>query len=223
MSTTKPPHKLHFAILAVDVVLFTIIDNELKVLLIKVHIPPYFIDRQGLPGGLIHPQEEATKAAERHLKDKGGINNTYLEQLYTFSAVNRDPRGRVVSVAYLGLIPAKKAQVNKEEVEWVAIHRRAELAYDHDEIIRTAVARLRAKIEYTNIIANLLPREFTLSELQNVYEVILGKKLDKRNFRKKILSLNLIKDTGRKKREGAHRPAQLYQFFSREQTVVEIL
>jgi len=207
---------LQFAVLATDVVLFTYQNGKLKVCLINVD-NDYFKNMKGLPGGLILPNETAEDSVKRHMKDKAGIaiKETYIEQLYSFSKIKRDPRGRVVSVAYLALIPSEKINY-KDGVEWVEVKKIPKLAYDHDEIVKIAIERLKSKIRYTNIAYGILPRSFRLTEMQNVYETILGKKLDKRNFRKKIFESGLIEETGKKESEGAYRPAMLYRFKNRE-------
>lgn len=221
--------KLKFAVLAADTALFIFDQKELWVRLIRVNRPPYFTNCRGLPGGLIDPKETADEAAKRHLWEKGGVKNTnFLDQLYTFSALNRDPRGRVIAVAYLGLGYKKHiliAENNDKEfnAQWFSVNRLPKLAYDHKEIIRVAVERIRAKLGYTNIASVLLPDEFTLGELQVLYEKILNHKLDKRNFRKKILKLKLLIATARQKRGIPSRPAVLYKFRDRKIKIVEIL
>ncbi|MCH7598102.1 NUDIX hydrolase, partial [Patescibacteria group bacterium] len=156
----KSPHKLRFAVLATDIALFRVFDKKLHVLLVRVHRPPHFIHKWGLPGGLIHPKETADKAAVRLLREKGEIRDVYIEQLYTFSEVKRDPRGRVVSVAYIGLVPENKVLRLDDDsgIRWYSVRELPKLAYDHNEIIRAAVERMQGKLEYTNIVCNLLPR-----------------------------------------------------------------
>lgn len=222
------PEKIRFAALATDVVLFTINDEKLKVLLMRVNSLPYFKNKWGFPGGLLKPEETAIEAAQRVLETKGKVDpkEAHLEQLYTFSEVNRDPRNRVVSVAYLGLIPEDRRgeSIEDENLWWVEVGNVPKtLAYDHSDIFKTALERLRAKIEYTNIAFGLLPKKFTLSELQNVYEIILGEELDKRNFRRKVKEVGLVQETNEKRREGASRPATLYVFAKKEPEVVEVL
>lgn len=218
------PKKLRFAVLAVDVVILTVHQDKLQVLLIKVHRPPHFINAWGVPGGLIDPKETAEQAVKRHLWVKAGVKDVYLEQLYTFSRVDRDPRGRVVSVAYFALVPFSKVRIkNPAAVRWVGVDDLPKLAYDHTEIVGVAVARLKAKLEYTNIAYSLMEDEFALSDLQKAYEAILRRKLDKRNFRKKLFALELLKPTRRHRRGEAHRPAELYRFVERKPRVVEVL
>ncbi|MFC1622690.1 NUDIX domain-containing protein [Patescibacteria group bacterium] len=222
----KTAIKYKFAVIATDVVIFTIKDEKLQVLLIKMKKKP-FSEQWACPGGLVKSNEDVDISAKRQLKTKAGVDNIYLEQLYTFGKVRRDPFGRVVSVAYFALIPNAniKLKTTKEytDVKWFNIDKLPKLAYDHLEIIQTAVERLKAKLTYTNIIYGLLPKDFTLTELQKIYESILNKKLDKRNFRKKILSLKLIKKVNKQKSGEAYRPADLYTFIKRSPQVIEIL
>ena len=220
----KPPHKLKFAIIATDTVLLSVERGGLKVLLMEVDRPPFYTQRWGVPGGLIHPKETADQAARRHLWEKAGAKFAYIEQLYTFSALDRDPRGRVVSVAYLAFTPTTDiAKRQGSEVRWYSVEHLPKLAYDHREVIQTAIERLRSKLAYTNVAFGLLPEEFTLSELQRLYEVILGRRVDKRNFRKKLFQLKLVVGTKKKKRAGRSRPAELYRFVERKHKIVEIL
>jgi 8-oxo-dGTP diphosphatase len=222
----KPKEEyLKFAVLAVDAVCFSIIDGKLSVLLGKVVTNPFYKNKWAHIGGLIRPDETADLSIDRLLKDKAGIKNIFKEQLYTFSDIKRDARGRVVSVAYLSLIPSEYAHSGQGSVEtkWIPVADIPSLAYDHNQITKVAVERLQSKIEYTNIAQHLLPEEFTLTQLQQVYEIILGSKLDKRNFRKKILGTGMLKDTKRTQKKGVMRPAALYTFASKKQKVVEIL
>lgn len=221
---TDASQNLRFAVLAVDTVLFAVLKGELKVLLMKINRPPHYRgEHWGLPGGLVDPKETAEESAVRHLWEKGGAKFSYLEQLYTFSALRRDPRGRVVSVAYMALTPAADVKKRPGDIKWFSVIKLPKLAFDHKEIIETAVERLRAKLEYTNLAFGLLPEEFTLGELQRLYEVILGHRLDKRNFRKKIFSLKLLRDLKKKRKVGRTRPAGLYRFSERRERVVGIL
>ena len=222
---TKVQKKYDYAVISTDVAIFTIINNELNVLLMKMNKSPY-IGYWAVPGGLVKSNESVDDSAKRHLYSKAGVRGVYLEQLYTFGKVGRDPFGRVVSVAYFALIPNKGLKLNSEEgftTDWFPVKKLPKLAYDHKEIINTATDRLKSKLEYTNIVYSLLPKEFTLGELQKMYEVILSKRLDKRNFRKKILSVKLIKKTSKKKIGEAHRPAELYKFIDRKAKIVQIL
>ncbi|KXK09160.1 MAG: NUDIX domain protein [Microgenomates bacterium OLB22] len=180
------PKTLQFAIVAVDTVLFTFREGRLHVLCIPVTIPPHFLDCRGLPGGLIAPDETAEDAVVRHLSVKGGIKSVaYSEQLHTFSAIDRDPRGRVVAIAYMALIPETEADRIAPTAKWFFVDALPKMAYDHEKIIAYAVERLKGKLSYTNIAYGLLPKEFTLAELLTCYESVLDRKLDKRNFIKK--------------------------------------
>ena len=226
MNTKKQsPNSLKFAVLATDVVCFRIIDGNLSVLLGKVTTAPAFIGKWALIGGLILPNETADRSAERHLSDKAGLSDVFKEQLYTFSDINRDPRGRVVSVSYMALMPENAQSESKSHVEtkWVQTNSLPGLAYDHNKIVDYAINRLRAKIGYTNIAQYLLPDRFTLSELQSVYEIVTGKELDKRNFRKKILASGMVRNIKLKKKEGVMRPAALYTFSSKEIKTTDLI
>ena len=215
-----------YVVIAADVVIFSIIEGQLKVLLIKMKKHPY-TDYWAVPGGLVHPEESLDDSAARILYTKAGLSNVYLEQLYTFGEVNRDPFGRVVSVAFFALIPSTglhlKTTKEYADIDWFPVSHLPKLAYDHKHIVKSAIQRLQSKLSYTNIIYGLLPNEFTLGELQNIYEIILDRKLDKRNFRKKILSLKLVKKLNRKKSTGPNRPAELYCFVKKTPEIVEIL
>lgn len=207
-------------ILTVDSVIFQIIDNEFHVLLIQRAKEP-FKDCWALPGGYNAVGETTRQAVERTLKAKTGINCTDLrliEQLYTFDTVARDPRGHAVSVTYMGLgrdlVPRESKHT--QNPGFFNVRELPSLAYDHAEIITYAHERLQTKITYTNAVYALLPTLFTLSQLQSAYETIFGRVLDKRNFRKKFLSLDLIHATEELLREGAHRPAKLYKFNSQK-------
>lgn len=213
------------AIVAVDTVIFSVYENKLFVLLLEI-IHSDFKNKWALPGGLILPTENLEEGVQRHLLVKTGLRDVYFEQLYTFSEIDRDPRGRVVSSAYLSLLSdyEKKIKTSKDysDIKWFDIKKLPPLAYDHKKIIIKALERLKGKLSYTNIAQYLLPKEFTLSDLQHVYETILDKELDKRNFRKKVLSLGIIEKT-KKKTLGAFRPAQLYCFNSKQVKIVEML
>lgn len=224
MSKIQPKYK--FAVIATDIVIFTVKDNKLQVLLINMKKRP-FLGTWAAPGGLVRPLESVDAAAERILKEKTGLADVFLEQLYTFGRVDRDPFGRVVSVAYYALIPnaGLKLATSAEYggVEWFPVENPPKLAYDHREIINYAVKRLRTKLEYTNAVYGLLPAEFTLGDMQKIYEIILNRQLDKRNFRKKILALKILKATGKKTAGEANRPAALYCFLVRRPADVAIL
>lgn len=228
---TKPsaPAHLRFAVVASDAVIFTVKDGTLYVRIIPVQRPPHYANAQAFPGGVLHPQETAEEATRRLIADKGLIDSshTHLEQLYTFSAVKRDPRGRVVAVAYLAFVPwnalSKEERSDTKEAWWAPAHTLKNLAYDHDEMLEVAIARLRSRVHYTTLISKLMPKEFTLTELEHTYESILTTDLDKRNFRKKILKLGILKELSKKKSGGRSRPAKLYSFASPNIVDIEVL
>lgn len=197
----------------VDVVIFTIQDGVLKVLLVKRLVEP-FIGQFAIPGGFVHEDEDLEEAALRELKEETGVADVYLEQLYSFGKPDRDPRGRVITVAYFALISADrtlKAGTDAAEAAWFPMDDLPPLAFDHATILNYALERLRNKLEYTTVGFQLLPEKFTLTELQEVYSAILGKKLDKRNFRRKMSILKILKPLPEYRR-GGQRPAQLYRF-----------
>ena len=204
-------------ILTVDAVILQLVDGVLSVGLIQRAQEP-FKGEWALPGGYNAKGETTREALERIVQQKAGISLSgdlsYVEQLYTFDTVARDPRGHAVSVTYMGCGRNIPLHDKAATTEFYPVSQLPKLAYDHLDIIRYAHERLKAKLTYTNAIYAFLPRKFTLTELQNSYEAILGQALDKRNFRKKFLSLNLINETDEMKREGAHRPARLYKFNS---------
>lgn len=199
----------------VDLVILTVDQNMLKVMLVKRADGP-FVDCWSIPGGFLKAGESLEDAAVRVLKEKTGVKNVYVEQLYTFGNPDRDPRARVITVTYFALIPWKHlSQPESDKVTdlmWTSVDALPKLAFDHKEIIQYGVQRLRAKATYSNIVYGLLPRHFSLSELQHIYEIILDEKLDKRNFRKRMLATGLLQETGEKMAAGAHRPAMLYKF-----------
>lgn len=199
----------------VDIVLFTVADNDLRVLLIKRLVSP-FKGMWAIPGGFVLKAETLDAAALRELREETNVKDIYLEQLYTFGDPGRDPRTRVITVSYFALVSADKfelrADTDAEEVAWHSMYSLPELAFDHEKILNYALERLRNKLEYTTVGFELLPAKFTLTELQRLYEIILNRPLDKRNFRKKILSLGILKSLNETKMEGIHRPAQLYAF-----------
>ena len=201
--------------LAVDCVIFGLDDDDLKVLLIRRGIEP-FAGRWALPGGFVRTDEALDDAARRELHEEAGIEKVYLEQLYTFGELDRDPRERVVSVAYYGLVKLSdhkvRAATDAREAAWFAATDLPRLAFDHDSIVDRATERLRGKVRYKPIGFELLPKKFTLTQLQRVYEKILDKELDKRNFRKKVLSTGLLIELDEIEQDVAHRAARLYMF-----------
>lgn len=202
---------------ATDIVVFTIENDKLKILLIKREKEP-FKDLWALPGGFLLENEPPEEAALRVLKEKAGISKIYIEQLYTFPGSGRDPRGNVITITYFALAPAEKIQIKKAEKTQnptlYSFRKLPKLAFDHKKIIDYAKKRLNAKLEYTNVIYSLLPPNFTLNQLQKTYEMILNRKLDKRNFQKKFTQLELLKNTRRVYKGNRQRPAKLYSFAS---------
>jgi 8-oxo-dGTP diphosphatase len=229
MAKASTDGPIKFAVLAADTVIFTIRGGELFVRLIRVDRPPFFVQAKGFPGGLLHPKEDARKASERHVEERAGIagRKLYTEQLYTFDRVDRDPRGRVVAVAFIAFVPWEKLSESERkdthDAWWSPVRKVKNLAYDHDEVFAKAVERLRSRIAYTTLLHKLLPKEFTLTELENAYSRILGKNLDKRNFRKKILKLKIVTPVTGKRTGGKFRPAQLYRYASDEVKEIQVL
>lgn len=194
-----------------NVVIFTIEQQRLKVLLVRRPRAPF----QGvwaLPGGFIAMEEGLEESALRALERETGMQGVYLEQLFSFGRPDRDPRERVITVAYYALVPSDRlTRRAQSDVDWFAVDALPTLAFDHRDIVELAIARLAAKLDYSTIAFQFMPREFTLSELQAVYEAILGERLDKRNFRKRVLGLAHIEPVGQARRQGSHRPAMLYK------------
>ncbi|MBL9142132.1 MAG: NUDIX domain-containing protein [Verrucomicrobiaceae bacterium] len=203
------------AALTVDCVVFGVDEHELKILLIKRGIEP-FAGCWALPGGFVRVDETLDEAARRELEEEAGLKDVFLEQLYTFGSLKRDPRERVVSVAYYALVKRVEhhttAATDATDARWFALSDLPRLAFDHTYILATALERLRGKITYQPIGFELLPPKFTLTQLQTLYEAVLGHEIDKRNFRKKVLGYDLLIPLKEKRREGAHRPAQLFRF-----------
>lgn len=201
----------------VDVVIMTIIDNELKVLLVKRTNEP-FKSRWSIPGGFIRLSENLDEAALRLLKEKANVQNIYLEQLYTFGDPLRYPNARVITCAYFALLRAEDIELQirdkyeDSEVQWHSVDNLPPLAFDHKEIIEYSLKRTRERLELCPIAFQLLPKKFTLTELQKSYELILKKAMDKRNFRKKMLSSNMLIEHNEFTKVGSKRPAGLYSF-----------
>ncbi|MGQ0600419.1 MAG: NUDIX hydrolase [Anaerolineales bacterium] len=210
--------------LSVDVVIFCLREKDLQVLLIRRGMPP-FKGKWAIPGGFVHHDESLDDAARRELEEETGVREVYLEQLYTFGAPKRDPRGRVVTVAYFALVPddvTARAGDDAAEVAWYSVSDLPALAFDHADIVHYALQRLRYKLEYTAVGFELLPNEFTLSELQAAYEIVLGEKLDKRNFRRRIAEAGVLVETSRlREGEGQGRPARLYRYKKNAPTQVK--
>ena len=201
--------------LTVDCVVFGLDEQDLKVLLVRRDLPP-FEGRWALPGGFVRMDETLDDAARRELREETGLKDVYLEQLYTFGDVRRDPRGRVVSVAYYALVNLAdhrvQAATDASDAAWFAVSDLPRLAFDHDRILTAASERLKGKVRYQPIGFELLPQKFTLSQLQRLYETVLERTLDKRNFRKKILSMGVLVETDEVQQDVAHRAARLYRF-----------
>ena len=199
----------------VDCVIFGFDESQqLKVLLIQRARAPHK-DKWALPGGFVEKTEDLQAAALRELEEETGVKDVFIEQLFTFGSPNRDPRGRVISVAYYALVnltahPVKAAS-DARNVEWFEVDKIPELAFDHDEILGIAIDRLRAKVRYQPIGFELLPEKFTLTQLQQLYETILGIELNKRNFRKRILKTDMLHKV-EQQQNVPHRPAYLYSF-----------
>ena len=189
--------------------------QDLKMLLIERKGQP-FAGMWALPGGFVGMDETLEQSARRELQEETGISRLYLEQLYTFGDPQRDPRGRVITVAYYALVKLTEhvlqAASDAQDVGWFSVSDLPALAYDHDKIITTALTRLKGKVRYQPIGFELLPTKFTLSQLQRLYEIVLERVLDKRNFRKKILGMGLLVETNEIQKDVAHRAARLYRF-----------
>lgn len=214
MFTYKYPR----AALTVDCIVFGFDEGDLKVLLIQRDLDP-FAGKWALPGGFVRVEESLDDAARRELAEETGLKNVFLEQLYTFGTPERDPRERVVSVAYYALVSLAdhkpKADTDARQAAWFSVDDTPGLAFDHEQILETALTRLRGKVRYEPIGFELLQEKFTLGQLQHLYEVVLEEDIDKRNFRKKILGMDLLVDTGEIQQDVAHRAARLYRFDER--------
>lgn len=201
----------------VDCVVFGIDlkQDDLKVLLIQRDVPP-FKGQWALPGGFVRMDENLDQAARRELFEETGIQKAYLEQLYTFGEVSRDPRGRVISVAYYALVNMKdhplSAATDARRAEWASAASAPALSFDHKKILEMAIFRLKGKVFYEPVGFELLPKKFTLTNLRKVYEIILGKPLNDRNFRSAILRLGLVEALNEKEQDVPYRPAELYRF-----------
>jgi 8-oxo-dGTP diphosphatase len=203
------------ASVTVDVVMMSLRHRDLQVLLIKRRSWP-FEGMWAIPGGFVNADESLEAAARRELQEETGLQEVYLEQLYTFGDPDRDPRTRVITVVYFALLASECLQVHAADdaadIGWFSVYALPPLAFDHEKILRYTLNRLRGKLDYTTIAFNLLPEQFTLRELQSVYEIIRHRRLDKRNFRKSLLAAGILEETGSQKMEGTHRPARLYRF-----------
>jgi 8-oxo-dGTP diphosphatase len=201
---------------AVDAVVYQIRAGRLSVLLIRRERAP-FAGLWALPGGFVEPDEDLSAAARRELREETGIDLSWMEQLYSFGDPQRDPRGRVISVSYLAIVPADEkvqphAGDDARQAEWFDADHLPAMAFDHQTILEVARQRLRAKIEYTTLGFQLVGRLFTLGQLQETFECVLGRRLDKRNFRRKLAALNVLEASGQWHCDRPHRPARLYRF-----------
>ncbi len=207
----------------VDVIIFTLRQQDLQVLLVRRKHPP-FAGYWAIPGGFVRVEESLEAAALRELEEETSVRDVYIEQLYTFGNPDRDPRTRVITVAYFALIPeaalfSVHAGDDADDAGWWSMYHLPPLAFDHAEILNYALTRLRYKLEYSAVGFELLPEKFTLTELQSAYEVILGEKLDRGNFRKKLRKAAVVEPT-REYRTTGGRPARLYHF--RDDAVAEV-
>jgi 8-oxo-dGTP diphosphatase len=200
-------------VLSVDCVIFGFDENKLKVLLIRSDLKKYK-GKWSLLGDLMHEEEDLDSAAYRILQERTGLTNVYLEQVHTFGNVSRHPAGRVVTVAYCSLINVRHHKLNilDNELHWHDVKNVTDLAFDHQEIFDTCYARLQKRIQEHPLGFNLLPKKFSLRDLQNLYEAILDTKMDRRNFRKKFFSMDFLTDLDEMEQNVPHRPGKLYEF-----------
>jgi 8-oxo-dGTP diphosphatase len=211
------PHTYEYprAALTVDCVVFGLDDEDLKVLLIQRDLEP-FAGKWALPGGFVRVEETLDQAARRELQEEAGLTKVFLEQLFTFGEVNRDPRERVVTVAYYSLVNIRDHRVQSatdaRNAAWFPVLETPTLCFDHKKILKTALQRLKGKVRYQPIGFELLPAKFTLTQLQHLYETILERELDKRNFRRKVLAMDFLEETDEIEQDVAHRAARLYRF-----------
>jgi ADP-ribose pyrophosphatase YjhB (NUDIX family) len=210
---------------AVDTVLFAIRDGGLRSYLVPIKSGP-LLGKWAFPGGRVREGEKLEEAARRQLLSFTGLSEVYLEQLFTFGDPPRDPNSHVVSVAYMALIPDARAvrspTHDEPDGKWFAISALPRLAYDHSMMADYALKRLKAKLEYTNIAYSLLPEEFTFAELEALYAIILARPIDRRNFRRRIMAMGLLRKS-RSTRRGPHRPAALYSFTRQSLQTIEML
>ena len=211
-------------LVTVDNVIFTIINEKLQVLLVSRPIEP-FKDFWTLPWGFVLENETLEEAAYRKLEAKTSVKNIYLEQLYTFSDINRDPRWRVISTAYMSLVAKENLLVKSWtwDIKFFSVSSLPKLWFDHKAVIEYAVKRLKAKLEYTNLAQYILPEKFTLTQLQNVYEIVMNQKFDVRNFRKKINKLWILKETWEMEVWNKYRPAKLFKFSNKNIEIIDII
>ena len=209
----------------VDIVIFTIQDGELKVLLVKRGLEP-FKGKWAIPGGFVKMPESLENAAKRELEEETGVKDVYLEQLYSFGDPGRDPRGRVITVAYIALVNSGKikleAKTDAEDARWFSMRKVPQLAFDHKKILEYAFKRLKWKFEYTTVAFSMLPKQFTISQVKEIYEIGFDKEFDKRNFAKKLLSLDILKEEGIMK-DVPYRPPMLYSLKADIGEIIEMI
>ncbi|HKF58316.1 MAG TPA: NUDIX domain-containing protein [Blastocatellia bacterium] len=216
-------HKYQYEMpaVAVDCVIFglDLETKDLKVMLIERDLEP-FAGMWAIPGGFVRRGESLERAAARELEEETGINDVFLEQLYTFGDPGRDPRGWVISVAYYALVSPEGHRIvdrtDARQAAWFTVKRLPRLAFDHARIVQAALERLRGKLSYAPVGFELLPRKFTVRQLQNLYEIVIGRKLDNRNFRKKIFGMDLLRELDEMQHGVPHRAARLYSFDERK-------
>lgn len=211
----------------VTLTIFTIKDDELKFLSINRKYPP-LEGEWALPTGFIKMDESVEEAAEKALHQQTGVKeDVYLEQLYTFGDPDRNPEARIITIGYFALVNYEEVKTHVteevEDVQWHSVREHPGLGFDHEDILEYAEKRLQWKLEYTTAAFSFLPEKFTLTDLQDVYEVVFNREFDKRNFRKKIHKNDLVEGTGEKTQNVSHRPAKLYRPNKELGEIVEIL
>lgn len=223
LSPSSPNLNFLKALVSVDCVIFGFADDELKVLLIKSDLAVYK-DQWSLLGDLVRPSEDLESASYRVLKQRTGLSDVYLEQIQTFSAINRHPGGRVITTAFYSLVNIKDHQLKlaHNELHWHPVNEITSLAFDHDQILQTCLVRLRRQILESPIVFNMLPEKFSLRELQSLYEAILNTKMDRRNFRKKLFLMDWLTDLEEFETEVSHRPGKLYKFKVEEKEEIHL-
>lgn len=211
--------------LTVDAIVFGYEPKEgLSVLLVKRKYPP-FKGRWAIPGGFVKEKESLEQAVERELEEETGVKVNYLEQLYSFGNPKRDPRSRIVTIAYYGLVRSASfelfAATDAEDAQWFHLSELPKLAFDHQNILDYALERLRSKVSYKPIGFKLLDKKFTMEEIHHLYETIYDRKLDRRNFRKKFLKLNILEELEEKSGGGPGRPGSYYRFDEKKYLALE--
>lgn len=200
---------------SIDCVIFGFDEGELKALFIKRNTEPDF-GKMALPGGFVFLDEDLDAAPMRRLYDLTGLTDIYMKQVGSFGRTDRYPLRRVITVVYYALVRVSdysmKVGQDALELHWIPVNQIPELAFDHKELFDAALTKLQEQVRIDPIIFNLLPKDFSLSELQEVYETVTMSKFDKRNFRKKIIGLDILRDTGKKQNNVSHRAARLYRF-----------